>query len=51
VKGADEELKGKAKSTVCGICLRRKALAYLGILIVLIAIMFIEASCGIFTYG
>jgi hypothetical protein len=46
---ADEEWKGKAMSSVYGICLRRKAAAYLGILIVLIAIMFIDVSGEIFT--
>jgi hypothetical protein len=34
-----DEWKGKAVNTVYGICLRRKAAPYLGILIVLIAIM------------
>jgi hypothetical protein len=47
----DEEWEGKAMSTVYGICLGRKAAAYLGILIVLIAIMFIEVSREIFTDG
>jgi hypothetical protein len=46
---ADEEWKGKAMSTVYGICLRRKLAAYIGILIVVIAVMFIEVSRGIFT--
>jgi hypothetical protein len=48
---ADEEWKGKAMSTVYGICLRRKAAAYLGINIpkYAAAIMFIEVSCEIFT--
>jgi len=36
-------------STVYGLCLRRRAAVYLGILIMLMAIMFIEVSREIFT--